>query len=142
MSWQTDLIDGLARDLDTAGVGTYDPDGTAGNIVQGAIPAAPDQVVGITSYRVAPDDPAHPTTEVRVQFYLRAPYIGALNDLDATVDAVVNGMTDRGYGQAHVTQARSWSSVPMGRDDHDRPERALNYRLDLDIPATALRRYQ
>lgn len=141
MGWQSDVARGFAQHLNDAGIGTWSQAGTGGNIYRGALP--PDVVpgIGIQTYRVGLDDPANPTTQVRIQFYLRAATVSALDDLDSDLYDAVQGLADVQMGAATVTDTQAYSSVPMGLDANGNPERASNYTVDLDLPDTALRAY-
>ena len=139
MGWLSDVAAGCAAQLAAAGVGTWDPAGTSGSIVRGALP--PDIVpgVGLHTYRVGRDDPANPTTQVRLQLMLRAATIAALDDLDSAAYNALQGLHGVAMGTVVVTDCQSYSAIPMGPDGNGNLERACNYVLDIDLPATALR---
>lgn len=140
MSWQSDVANGLAQLLADADLGTWNPDAAGGTIVRGSLP--PDTLgIGIQTYRAGDDDPAHPTTQLRVQFWLRAADIDTLDDLDSGIYDVLMGLSGSVFGGTHLTDTGAISAVPMGLDGQGNPERACSYRLELDLPATALRSY-
>jgi hypothetical protein len=141
MSWDEDFEQGLAGYLDAQGVGTYDNSGFTGSLALGPLPDEIDSGIGITTYRLGVDDPSHPSTRVNVQLYARALTRAAVNALDARGYDAVHGLKDAWFGAAHVTQAVSKSSMPMGPDERGRFERSSNYTFELDLPATALRSY-
>lgn len=141
MSWQSDVTAGFAQRLEDFGVGTYDPIGAGGNIVIGALPPGLAPGVGIQSYRLGADDPRNPTTQLRLQFWLRAATLNALDNLDAAIYDIVQGLANSLMGVAAVTNVQSVSVLPMGVDGNGNLERASNYAVDLDLPATALRSY-
>lgn len=141
MSWQSDAATGAAQHLSDQGVGIWDPNGTTGNIYRGALPADVVPGIGVQTYRVGADDPIAPTARLRIQFWLVAGSDGALDDLDAAIYDAMQGLTDAQWGDAHVTDCGSVSAIPQGVDGDGNPQRACNYQLDLDLPATALRSY-
>ena len=140
-SWLSDVATGLARLLHDAGIGVFDPDGTAGNIVRGPLPPDTCPGVGVQVYRIGADDPAHPTTAVRAQLWARAATPGGAEDLDAAIYDALQGLSHAPMGSAVVTDCGSLSAIPMGVDGNGNTERACNYRLLLDLPPTPLRHY-
>jgi len=141
MGWQSDVAVGFAQLLDAAGVGTWDPDGSTGNIYLGELPPDACPGIGIQTYRAGTDDPANPTTQLRIQFWLRAATVGEIDDLDSALYDHVHGLQNLAMGAAMLTDCASYSSIPMGLDGNGNRERACNYTLQLDLPATALRSY-
>lgn len=141
MTWQTDTVEGYAQQLNDKGVGAWDPNGTSGNIYRGTLPEDVCPGIGIQAYRVGRDDPANPTTQLRMQFMLRAGSLGALDDLDAALYDALQGLHDVAMGVVMVTDTQSISAVPMGVDGNGNYERACNYAADLNLPDTALRAY-
>lgn len=139
MGWQSDVATGYAAHLGATGVGTWDPAGSTGNVYLGPLPADLVPGIGIQTYRAGPDDPANPTTQLRIQFLLRAATIGALDDLDAALYDAVQGLHGVAMGAATVTDTQTVSAVPLGQDGNGNLERACNYAIDLDLPPTALR---
>lgn len=143
MGWQSDVAAGYAQRLNDAGLGVYAPtiasgQPGAGAIYRGQLPA--DVLgYGIQTYRVGPDDPQNPTTQLRIQFWLRAATIGDLDDMDSGLYDTIQGLHGVAMGVAMVTDTQSYSSVPQGVDGNGNLERACNYTVDLDLPATALR---
>jgi hypothetical protein len=138
MGWQSDVAVGFAVQLAAAGVGVWDKHGSTGTIYRGPLP--PDLLgVGVQTYRVGPDDPQNATTQLRIQFWLRAATVADLDDLDSVLYDAVQGLAGVAMGVATVTDCRSLSSIPMGVDGNGNVERACNFTVDLDLPPTALR---
>lgn len=145
----TDLLTGLAGELNDAGVAVYDPtriwvaDDTDAAIVFGIMPPLPDRVVMLTAYKIGGDDPQHPAAAFRVQARTRGNPSDVLSvgDLDDAVDVVFQGLTDRVYGAVHLTQLLNRSSLQIGQDTNLRVERSTNYTADVDLPDTANRSY-
>lgn len=141
MSWQSDVGNGIAQRLNDVGVGTWGPDDDTGNISRGAIKPDVCPAIGIQTYRVGPDDPQHPTTQLRVQFRLRAADIDALDDLDAAIYDAFTGLNDVWFGDTHVTDTGTISSLGADPDANGNLGRTCNYSMQLDLPSTALRSY-
>ena len=144
-SWESDLLTGIAQTLADAGVGTYRTDGTAyaageTAIVFGELPTTPDRAIALSLY-AATDAPVQNLSTVRAQLMFR----GAVNanldvgDLATEAFGVLQGMTARDYGTAHVIQAGRISAVPLGQDANKRYTRADNYQIDVNTPYTAYR---
>lgn len=141
MSWQSDVADGAAQRLADLNIGTWTPDGSAGTIHRGAIPPNVNFGIGIQTYRAGPDNPGQPNTRLRIQFMLRAPDNTTLDDTDAAIYDAFMALAGVELGSAHVVDTQAISSLPMGLDESGNPQRACNYQLDLDLPATPLRSY-
>ena len=141
MGWQSDVARTIAQVLDDGSVGVYDPATvpSTGNIYRGPLPATVCPGIGIHVYRVGRDDPANPTTQVRVQLWLRAATVDAVDDLDSAAYDALQGLHDVATGSAVITDVQSYSSMPMGVDSNGNAEKSTNYTADLDLPATALR---
>lgn len=137
--WLSDVADGAAQRLHDAGIGVWDPDGTNGNITRGSIPPDVCPAIGIQVYRFGPDNPAQPSAQVRLQFWLRAADIASLDDLDSAICDAFIGLNGVAFGVVTVTDANFISSVPQGKDAQGNPERSCNHSFELDLPPTALR---
>ncbi|MEU6279729.1 minor capsid protein [Streptomyces sp. NPDC047028] len=130
MSHDSDLLQGIAQLLDTAGVGVYDPDSVlpadATGIVLGKVPDGPDRVLGLTPYPVADDDSTDSVTGVQAR--MRA----GVNPLDviALADAVFDALHNvRSYTAGGVWVEISWrnSQAWIGQDTSGRQELTANY---------------
>ena len=141
MTWQSDVARTICQRLNDAGIGTWNQAGTGGSIVRGTLPVDTCPGIGVQLYRAGADDPQNPTTQVRVQLWLRASTVAALDDLDAAVYDVLHGLQDQDAGAAVITHVISQSSVPMGLDGNGNAERSCNYQVHLDLAPTALRSY-
>jgi hypothetical protein len=131
MSYTVDLLDGLARLLDAAGLGTYRPDGTYGPgetaITIAAAPPAPDRAIVLAAYPVT-DSPQLTDTTTGVQVRTRA---GAdPREVDALDDAVFDVLHGGGpylFGAVRVQLLYRVSAAPIGADAAGRMERSANY---------------
>lgn len=136
MSTTSDLLNGIASDLDAQGIANLDP--TAGNVFFKELPPAPDNAVALTAYS-STDEPKVAASSVRVQFWFRGDVDNSLS-CDDTADATFEffqGREDFTYGSVHVVQALRISSIQLGADPQRRHERSDNYQFDLDLPLTA-----
>lgn len=137
MSITSDLLQGLAADLNTQGLATY-TGGAGGSVFFKALPTTPDRAVALTAYS-AQDDPTQNLSTIRVQFYFR----GAPNDatdVDDLADGVflwLQGLQGRTYGAVHVAHALRISSMQMGVDSNKRCERSDNYAFTCNLPQTS-----
>lgn len=146
MSTTTDLLEGIARQLHTAGIGVYNPDGIYTpdqvGIVLKVVPAAPDRVIVLNAYTPGnADNPDQPLSTTAVQIRARGRANKPL-DTDATLDAVntlLQGQEQYRYGTVQALSVSRASSVPMGQDGNKRFEHADNYYVDVELPATAHR---
>lgn len=137
MSLTTDLLEGIATDLNTQGLATY-TGGAGGNVFFKQLPTTPDRCVAITAYS-AQDDAAQNLSTIRVQFWFRgSPSVAT--DVDDFADAVflwLQGMTHVDYGTVHVAHALRVSAVQLGMDDNKRNERTDNYSFTCNTPSTS-----
>jgi hypothetical protein len=137
MSLTTDLLTGLATDLNTQGLATY-TGGAGGNVFFKELPTKPDRCVAITAY-ASIDEPKIARSTVRVQFWFRGS-ADIATDVDDLADAIflwLQGREDFTYGDVHVVQAFRISAIQLGMDDNKRNQRSDNYEFDLDLPLTA-----
>ncbi|GAU67684.1 hypothetical protein SSP35_05_02510 [Streptomyces sp. NBRC 110611] len=131
MSYTVDLLDGLARLLDSAGVGTYRPDGvyeaSETAITIAATPPAPDRCICLSAYPVT-DSPVLTDTTTGIQVRTRAgPDPREVDALDDAVFDVLHGAGPYQWGAAWVQLIFRASAVPIGADDSGRAERTSNY---------------
>lgn len=137
MSITSDLLTGLATDLNTEGLATY-TGGAGGNVFLKALPTSPDRAVAITAYS-AQDDATQALSTIRVQFYFRGVPNDA-TDVDDLADDVflwLQGLQGRTYGSVHVTHALRVSTVQLGVDSSKRCERSDNYAFTCNLPSTS-----
>lgn len=137
MSITSDLLTGLATDLNAEGIATYNG-GAGGNVFLKALPTKPDRAVAVTAY-AAQDDPTQNLSTIRVQFYFRGAANNAV-DVDDLADAVflwLQGLQGRTYGTVHVAHALRISSMQMGADPNKRSERSDNYAFTCNTPQTS-----
>jgi len=62
-----------------------------------------------------------------------------VDDLGDSIFELLHGRTDLTFGPVHIIQMNRRQSVPMGMDASKRWERADQFYLDVDYPATANR---
>jgi hypothetical protein len=143
VSTTTDLLEGIARQLQTAGIGVYNETGvyTADQIgiVLKVVPATPDRVIVLNSYTAGnSDNPDQPLSTTAVQIRARGRANKPL-DTDETLDAVntlLQGQDQYRYGTVQALAVSRFSSVPMGQDGNKRFEHADNYYIDVELPPT------
>lgn len=143
MSVTADILAGVAAEIESAGIAVRSDTGwTTGQtaIVYNLMPATPDRAVALTVYG-GTDHPSQPLGTVNLQVRSRGAVESPLDAdaLDDAVFAVLQGITDRSYGSAHVIQLLRKSSMPLGVDAETRWERSSNYVLDVDYPPTQYR---
>lgn len=137
MSVTSDLLTGLATDLNTEGLAVYNG-GAGGSVFFKELPTAPDRAVALTAYS-SQDDAAQNLSTIRVQFYFR----GARNnsvDVDDLADSVflwLQGLQGRQYGSVYVAHALRVSAMQMGVDENKRGERSDNYAFTCNLPQTS-----
>ncbi|MFH8345014.1 minor capsid protein [Streptomyces sp. NPDC018045] len=131
MSYTVDLLDGLARLLDAADVGTYRPDGVYAAdetaITIAATPPAPDRVICLSAYPVE-ESTALTDTTTGIQVRTRAgPDPREVDALDDQVLDVLHGSGPHHWGAAYVQLIYRNSAAPIGADSSGRAERSSNY---------------
>lgn len=140
MSFTTDLLQGLAQYLATAGVGTYRSTGaylsSETAIVFDAMPPEPDRAIVLSDYPVS-DDPSLSDSVLGIQIRTRG--IADPLDVKAISDAVFNllhGANGVNFGTVRVVEILRNSGIPMGRDENNRWERSDNYYATVNRPST------
>lgn len=137
MSITSDLLTGLAADLNAQGLATY-TGGAGGNVFFKALPTTPDRAVALTAYS-SQDDPTMNLSTIRVQFYFRGvPNVAV--DVDELADGVflwLQGLQGRTYGSVHVAHALRISTIQNGIDSNKRAERSDNYAFTCNLPQTS-----
>ncbi|TBO59009.1 hypothetical protein EYS09_14285 [Streptomyces kasugaensis] len=131
MTYTVDLLDGLARLLHSAGLGTYRPDGVYGPgdtaITIAAMPPAPDRAICLSAYPVT-DSPVLTDTTTGLQVRTRAgPDPRTVDALDDQVHAVLHGSGPHTFGAVPVQLIYRASAAPIGADSAGRMERSSNY---------------
>lgn len=138
MTFLVDVVDGLARLLDTAGVATYRPDGvyatTDTAITDTVMPDSPDRAVVFTAYDTA--DSAQLTdctvfVQVRTRAGLDPREVAALDD---AVFGVLHALRDQTFGAARVALIKRDNTATLGADSLGRFERTSNYTLRAQRP--------
>jgi hypothetical protein len=127
MTWTADFIAAVAQRMDDNSIGTWDPDGTTGDIYEGALPSDVDTGIGLTPYNLRALRTSLEADVVQpVQFWLR----GTSSYVRDTADSIYSafqGLQRVTFGGAFCVLVSLHSDVPMGVDQSGRFERALNY---------------
>ncbi|WP_406412061.1 minor capsid protein [Streptomyces halstedii] len=131
MSYTTDLLDGLARLLDAAGIGTYRPTGayTKGEtaITIGTMPPVPDRVICLDAYAVE-ESAALTDTTTGVQVWTRAgPDPRDAIALDDDVFGLLQGSGPYLWGVARVQLIYRQSAAGLGTDVNGCWQRTSNF---------------
>jgi hypothetical protein len=141
MGWQDDVETGYAARAAAACGLVWDPAGTDSTVIRGPLTATVVPGIGVQAYRVGPDDPVNPTSQLRIQFLIRATTYTGTADLAQLLYDAIHGLNGLVMGAATVTDTRALSDVPLGQNQNGNYERTCNYLVDLDLPATSLRSY-
>jgi hypothetical protein len=142
MSFDTDLVTGLAELLHVEQAGTWSPtaalvEGVTG-IVAGAMPSQPSKLIALTLYPVA-DDPALSDATIGCQIKMRGDRNTAtVADMAEAVFNVLHGLTHMDVGapgaRVHINQMYRKSYTDLGPDDSGRFERSENYWIEVNRP--------
>jgi hypothetical protein len=137
MSYTTDLLTGLATDLNAEGLATY-TGGSGGTVFFKQLPTAPNRAVALTAYG-SEDEAAENLSTIRVQFMFRG-NANAASDVDEFADAVfmwLQGLQGRTYGSVYLAHALRISTIQLGIDESKRSMRSDNYSLTCNLPSTS-----
>jgi hypothetical protein len=138
----TTLLTGLAADLATASIGTWNTSGvytvTQTGIVLGTVPQGPDRIITLTAYGVS-DSPNLSDSVIGVQVRCRwggqDPRLAEdLSDLIYNRWHGMMGVTLT--GGVRVVQCIRQSAVSLGQDSNMRWMNSSNYYLDVLRPST------
>jgi hypothetical protein len=144
MSYEKDLLTGIAQMISDSSiavyrpVGAYDPAENA--IVFGDYPTSPDQCV-VLNYTPVTDATMIPMGRGILEVHCR----GAQGDpFGATEPAVaifelLHGMRNQPFGTANVIQLLRDHTAPLEQDTSRRSKRVDIYFVDVDAPPTANR---
>jgi len=131
----SDLLDGLALHLQTAGLVVYDPTGTGGDLFIETMPASPDTAIALTLYGGPEPDSRlgydEPSLQVRVR-----------GGPDPRVSRVLaEEIRDELHGLGPITLpdgtrliaciAIQATPASLGRDELGRHEHSVNYRCEV-----------
>lgn len=139
MGFTSDLLVGVAQQLDADGVAVWNPSGVYADneigIVIGPPSQKPPSLVALTVYNSA-DDPATSDSTVFLQVRTRAPDDDPrkADDLDDGVFNALQGLRATINGVRLVYGKRN-SSAPIGIDGSGRQERTSNYELMVHRPS-------
>lgn len=141
MGWTRDALDGLARLLADAGVGTYRESGayqpTETGITVGLLPQQPAKVIALVPYPLT-DDPSSTDSVLGLQVRTRSDTQDprtAFDLADSVFDAL-HGLGDVALSATAVLKfAERTSGTPLGEDSQGRAEWSDNYQLRVNRPA-------
>lgn len=141
MGYSSSLLDGLAQLLDGAGLGVYRPAGIYAEgeraIGFGRLPAAPDEVLWLTTYPVEDTDLPDVITGVQIRMRGGEDPL-ALEDLADDVRDLLHNRRHEVIGGVRVELMWRQSQAPMGQDEHGREELAANYYVRAQRPGPHL----
>lgn len=133
MSWENDLLAGLAQHLADNGIGAWRPDTAYADgetaIVLNIVPPQPDQAITLGLYL---DEPVPGLTDLTAAVQIRMRTGPDPNELADLADAVYQLLHESGphvWGVAYVTTIWRDSVAVLGQDQLGRLERADNYYL-------------
>lgn len=132
-----DLLDGIARWLDDAGLLTYDPTGRSGDTFIEAMPPAPDVAVSLTLYDgpapAARDDADTPRLQVRVR---GGPDPRVSRRLCTALYRALHGLAgvELPDGSWLTLAAARGTPAPLGPDSSGRHEHVASFDLDVSAP--------
>lgn len=143
MSWTSDVVTGVAEMLAAAGVGVWNPTGTAYGpddvaIVLSAVPPEPDRCITLTAYGPLAND-GHGDVTLGLQVRVRGttdPRV-VLDLVDAVAD-VLDGLEMTAIGGVPVSQVFQRPGAAIGQDSNDRHEYSSNFYIQAQR-VTALR---
>lgn len=128
------IAHGLALHLDSLGLITYSPDGTAGDTFVGTMPDAPDEAVSVTPYDAGPQDTMIAYDAVRVQIRVRGtadPRV-SYDRAYALYDAL-NGLSGTTLPDGtHLILATAPTPSPLGKDSAGRHEHVVNVEAEYE----------
>jgi hypothetical protein len=140
---QNDLLDGIAKLIQAAGLATYNTNGvyqaTDTGIYVKAVNPSPDRIITMTAYQVT-DDPTMPEARLGVQLRFRG--LQDPRDVDELGDSVygiLQGLTGVQFNSVFAEQVLRQSSITLGQDAAKRWERADAYYIDTGLPPTSNR---
>jgi len=140
--WTSRLLTGMAEHLADAGIGTWDPTGTAYDtgdtaIVIRAIPDQPDRLITLTAYPLDRNLPGMADHILGVQIRLRA---GSdpreCDDLADGIFDLLDGASGLTWSEIPVKDVGRRSYTSLGQDGSRRWERSENYLVDAMRPTS------
>lgn len=132
-----DLLDGLARLLDEAGLAAFDPTGTGGDLFIEAMPPAPDRAVSLTLYDAGPVEARDDVEPRRLQVRTRGAADPRVSrDRAEAICRALNGLAglELPGGMWLVLAAARGTPGPLGPDSSGRHEHVVNFDLDVADP--------
>ena len=141
MSFESDLLTGLAQLLASAGIGVWRESAyTAAEtgITLDKVPATPDAVVTLSDYTVS-DDPTLSDSVIGVQIRTRRAGVDPrpVKDLDGAIFNLIHGMPATTLpGGVRVVSCFRRSGASLGQDANGRWQRSSNFYLQVHRPST------
>lgn len=132
-----DLLDGIARLLDAAGLATYKPDGPGGDLFIEHMPPTPDAAVGLWLYDSGTPDARNAYDTVRLQVRVRGgPDPRTSRTRAQDIYSELHGLAgiELADGTWLVLAAAIGTPAPMGPDSNGRHEHVVNVSLDVSAP--------
>ncbi|MFE3905433.1 minor capsid protein [Streptomyces sp. NPDC059153] len=129
-----DLLDGIARYLDAAGLLDYDPTGRTGDTFVEAMPPTPDLAVSLALYDGPAPDARDDVEQRRLQVRTRGTADPRVSRTRAeALYRALHGRTgiELPDGTWLILAAARGTPAPMGTDSNGRHEHVVN--LDLDV---------
>ncbi|GAA1175953.1 minor capsid protein [Streptomyces rhizosphaericus] len=137
MAYTADLLDGLARYLDGAGLLVYDPTGCTGDTFVETMPPTPDAAVSLALYDgpapAARDDADTPRLQVRVR---GGPDPRPSRRRCTALYRALHGLAgvELADGTWLTLAAARGTPAPLGSDSNGRHEHVVNFDLDVSGP--------
>ncbi|WP_349862671.1 minor capsid protein [Leifsonia sp. WHRI 6310E] len=134
MSYTTDVLEGMAADIDAAGLGVYrGPDGQFARdeevraIVFSRMPEFPDEAIVLTRFGDHPAELAINEAEIQIRYRVRSPLAG--ERLADDLRDLFHDRTHVTYGAALFNRIKQAGFGPLGVDTNDRYEYSHNFVL-------------
>ncbi|MFB7452842.1 minor capsid protein [Streptomyces sp. NPDC056194] len=134
-----DLLDGIARHLDAAGLLDYDPTSVTGDTFIEAMPPTPDRAVSLTLYDAGPQQARDDDTDQRLQVRVRGgPDPRVSRTRAQAIYAALHGLRSVQLpdGTWAVLITARGIPAPMGTDSNGRHEHVTNYDVATAAPTT------
>ncbi|MFI6443826.1 minor capsid protein [Kitasatospora sp. NPDC050543] len=132
-----DLLDGIARYLQSLGLVMYDPDGVTGDTFIDTMPPAPDSAVALGAYGLGPPDPLNDDDESGLQIRARGgpdPRVSRRRCM--AIYSALHGLAgvELPDGNWLILCTAQQTPSPLGTDDVGRHEHVVNFRLNIVNP--------
>ena len=144
MSYEKDLLTGIAQMISDSSIAVYKPagayDAAETGVVFGGWPQSPDACV-VLNYTPVTDATMVPMGKGILEVHSRGsagdPF-GA-TEIASPIFDLIHGMTDHWFGSAHIIQLLRDHVAPLEMDASKRYKRVDIYYVDVDAPSTVNR---